>query len=55
MSPAQVVLRWHIEHRTVVIPRSSKPARIDENFDLWGWSLTPEEVALLDKLSPMVA
>jgi diketogulonate reductase-like aldo/keto reductase len=55
VSPAQVVLRWHIEHRTVVIPRSSKPARIDENFDLWGWSLTPEEVALLDKLSPMVA
>jgi 2,5-diketo-D-gluconate reductase A len=51
VTPAQVVLRWHIEHRVVVIPRSSNPKRIEENFDLWGWSLTPEEVALLDGLS----
>ena len=54
-SPAQVVLRWHIEHRVVVIPRSSNPKRIEENFDLWGWSLTTEEVALLDSLSPKSA
>jgi diketogulonate reductase-like aldo/keto reductase len=54
-SPAQVVLRWHIEHRVVVIPRSSNPKRIEENFDLWGWSLTTDEVALLDKPSPMSA
>ncbi len=51
VTPAQVVLRWHIEHRVVVIPRSSNPKRIEENFDLWGWSLTPDEVALLDGLS----
>ena len=55
VSPAQVVLRWHIEHRVVVIPRSSNPKRIEENFDLWGWSLTTDEVALLDRLSPMSA
>lgn len=55
VSPAQVALRWHLEHRTVVIPRSSKPKRIEENFDLWGWSLTADEVALLDALSPMSA
>ena len=55
VSPAQVVLRWHIEHRVVVIPRSSNPKRIEENFDLWGWSLTTEEVALLDRLSPKSA
>jgi len=36
----------------VVIPRSSNPKRIEENFALWGWSLTAEEVALLDGLSP---
>lgn len=54
-STAQVVLRWHIEHRVVVIPRSSNPKRIEENFDLWGWSLTTDEVALLDRLSPMSA
>jgi 2,5-diketo-D-gluconate reductase A len=51
VSPAQVVLRWHIEHRVVVIPRSSNPKRIEENFNLWGWSLTPDEVALLGGLS----
>jgi len=55
VSPAQVVLRWHIEHRVVVIPRSSNPKRIEENFDLWGWSLTTEEVVLLDRLSPKSA
>ena len=48
------MLRWHIEHRVVVIPRSSAPKRIEENFDLWGWSLTTDEVALLDRLSPDV-
>jgi 2,5-diketo-D-gluconate reductase A len=52
VSSAQVILRWHIEHRVVVIPRSSNPKRIEENFDLWGWSLTTDEVALLDGLSP---
>jgi diketogulonate reductase-like aldo/keto reductase len=55
VSPAQVVLRWHIEHRVVVIPRSSNPKRIEQNLDLWGWSLTTDEVALLDRLSPMSA
>ncbi|HUC15541.1 MAG TPA: aldo/keto reductase [Acidimicrobiales bacterium] len=55
VTPAQVVLRWHIEHRVVVIPRSHNPKRIEQNFDLWGWSLNADEVALLDGLSPMSA
>jgi diketogulonate reductase-like aldo/keto reductase len=51
VTPAQVVLRWHIEHGVVVIPKSANPARIEENFDVHGFSLTPEEVRRIDGLS----
>lgn len=47
VTPAQVVLRWHIELGIVVIPRSKRPERIASNFDLFGFSLTDEEVQLL--------
>ena len=43
-------LRWHIEHETPVIPRSSKPERVVSNFDLFGFSLTPDEVARIDAM-----
>ena len=47
VTPAQVVLRWHIERGIVVIPRSKRPERIESNFDLFGFSLTEEEVERL--------
>jgi diketogulonate reductase-like aldo/keto reductase len=47
---AQVVLRWHVEHAIVVIPKSAKPDRIRSNFDLFGFSLTADEVASIDAL-----
>jgi len=50
VTPAQVVLRWHLEHGITVIPKSSHPDRIKSNFDLFGFSLTPDEVARLDHL-----
>ena len=50
VSPAQVVLRWHLEHGITVIPKSSKPDRIKSNFDLFSFSLTQEEVSRLDRL-----
>jgi 2,5-diketo-D-gluconate reductase A len=50
VTPAQVVLRWHIEHETPVIPRSSKSERVVSNFDIFGFSLTPDEVARVDAL-----
>ena len=50
VTPAQVVLRWHLEHGITVIPKSSKPERIKSNFDLFSFSLTPAEVARLDRL-----
>ncbi len=51
VSPAQVVLRWHIEHGIVVIPKSSTPERITSNLDIFGFSLTSDEVARIDALA----
>ena len=50
VTPAQVVLRWHLEHGITVIPKSAQPDRIKSNFDLSGFSLTPAEVSRLDRL-----
>jgi 2,5-diketo-D-gluconate reductase A len=50
VTPAQVVLRWHVELGIIVIPRSARPERIESNFDLFGFSLSPEEVARLNRL-----
>jgi len=46
----QVVVRWHIEHGIVVIPKSSNSARIDANFDVFGFALQADEVARIDAL-----
>jgi 2,5-diketo-D-gluconate reductase A len=50
VTPAQVVLRWHLELGITVIPKSARPERIASNLDLSGFSLTPEEVARLNRL-----
>jgi 2,5-diketo-D-gluconate reductase A len=47
VTPAQVVLRWHIELGIVVIPRSKRRERVESNFDLFGFALTDEEIARL--------
>jgi diketogulonate reductase-like aldo/keto reductase len=46
----QVVLRWHIEHGIVVIPKSTDPGRIAANFDVFGFALDDAEVARIDAL-----
>jgi len=50
VSPAQVVIRWHLEHGIVVIPKSTHAERIAENADVFGFRLAPDEVAELDAL-----
>jgi diketogulonate reductase-like aldo/keto reductase len=50
VTPAQVVLRWHVEHEIPVIPKSAKPERIAANFDLFGFALTADEVARIDAM-----
>jgi diketogulonate reductase-like aldo/keto reductase len=47
---AQVLLRWHIDHGFSAIPKSVKPHRIAENFDVFDFALTAEEVAAIDAL-----
>jgi 2,5-diketo-D-gluconate reductase A len=49
-TPAQVVLRWHLELGCVPIPKSSDPGRMRENLDVFGFALTPDEVAALTAL-----
>jgi diketogulonate reductase-like aldo/keto reductase len=50
VTPAQVVLRWHIQLGIVVIPKSARQERIKANFDLFGFSLTDDEMDRLSKL-----
>ena len=51
VTPAQVVLRWHLEHEITVIPKSANPDRIAANIDLFGFSLDPAEVASIDAMA----
>lgn len=50
VSPAQVILRWHIENGTIIIPKSVHAERQRENLDLFGFALTEEEHAAIDVL-----
>lgn len=47
---AQVLLRWALQHQVVVIPKSARPARIDENADLFDFTLEDRDMAALDAL-----
>jgi 2,5-diketo-D-gluconate reductase A len=50
-SPAQVVLRWHLDLGIVVIPKSVTPARIRENFDVFDFSLDQDDLARIAGLA----
>jgi diketogulonate reductase-like aldo/keto reductase len=50
VSSAQVIVRWHVQHEIVVIPKSAKPDRIAQNFDVWGFELADNEMHTLDGL-----
>ena len=49
-SPAQVALRWHIQRGNIVFPKSTTPARIKENFELFDFQLEPGDVEKIDAL-----
>jgi 2,5-diketo-D-gluconate reductase A len=50
-SPAQVVLRWHVQHGNVAIPKSVTPSRIKENIAVFDFELSDEDMAALTDLS----
>ncbi|CAM5244261.1 Aldo/keto reductase OS=Streptomyces alboniger OX=132473 GN=CP975_30515 PE=4 SV=1 [Streptomyces alboniger] len=50
-TPAQTVLRWHIQLGNVVIPKSATPSRIKENIDVFGFELDPEDMAAISALN----
>jgi diketogulonate reductase-like aldo/keto reductase len=49
-SPAQVMLRWHLQAGRSAIPKSTKPQRIAENFDIFDFELTSDEQVAIDGL-----
>jgi 2,5-diketo-D-gluconate reductase A len=49
-TPGQVVLRWHIQLGNVVFPKSVTPERIEENFDLFDFSLTDDDMTAIEGL-----
>jgi 2,5-diketo-D-gluconate reductase A len=49
-TPAQVVLRWHLQHGHIVFPKSTTPARIAENFAVFDFALEPVDVQRIDAL-----
>lgn len=52
-TPAQVVIRWHLDKGFIVFPKSSRKERMAENFDVLDFSLTEAEVAAIDALDPL--
>jgi 2,5-diketo-D-gluconate reductase A len=49
-SPAQVILRWHLQLGNVVIPKSATPERIRENFELFDFALSEDDMAAIERL-----
>ncbi|HEU4737632.1 MAG TPA: aldo/keto reductase [Solirubrobacterales bacterium] len=49
-TPAQTILRWHLQIGNVVIPKSANPERIRENFEIFDFDLSEDDMAALERL-----
>ena len=52
VSPAQAVLRWHLQRGFIVFPKSSHRERMRQNIDVFGFELTAEQVSRIDAVDP---
>jgi len=50
VTPAQVVIRWHLQNGVIVFPKSNSRARMAENFDVFGFELSREELVAIDAI-----
>jgi 2,5-diketo-D-gluconate reductase A len=50
VTPAQVAIRWHLQNGIIVFPKSNSRERIAQNFDVFGFELTADEMASIDAL-----
>ncbi|GAB3700950.1 aldo/keto reductase [Corynebacterium nasicanis] len=50
VSPAQAVIRWHLQNGVILFPKSAHPERIRENIDVFGFELSPDEMAAITSL-----
>lgn len=50
-TPAQVILRWNLQHNIITIPKSAKAERVRENAELFDFTLTSEEMQIIDGLN----
>ena len=51
-TPAQVVLRWHLQKGFIVFPKSVRRERLEENLDVFDFALSDAEIAAIDALDP---
>ena len=51
VTPAQVIIRWHLQNGLVVIPKSNNRDRMAQNFDVFGFELTADELAAISALN----
>mmetsp|Transcript_32589 Transcript_32589/g.49839 ORF Transcript_32589/g.49839 Transcript_32589/m.49839 type:complete len:113 (+) Transcript_32589:620-958(+) len=49
-SPAQIILNWHLHRGIIVIPKTTKVARLEENFNVYNLKMTDEEYESISKL-----
>ncbi|QTV79930.1 aldo/keto reductase [Microbacterium sp. NIBRBAC000506063] len=52
-TPAQIVLRWHLQKGNIIFPKSVQEHRLRENIDVFGFTLDEDEIAAIDALDPL--